>query len=80
MAEKRDPIRSLIEAGRRSGKLTNTEIGDAMEESGHGMDVEQMEKLYEELESSGIEVVDDDPGDVLADAAALTGETLEEYD
>ena len=80
MAEKKDPIRSLIEAGRRAGKLTNTEIGDAMEESGHGMDVEQMEKLYEELESSGIEVVDDDPGDVLADAAVLTGETLEEYD
>ena len=61
MAEKKDPIRALIEQGRRAGKLTNSEIGDAMEESGHGLDVEQMEKLYEELESHGIEVVDDDP-------------------
>ena len=61
MAEKKDPIRSLIENGRRAGKLTNSEISDAMEESGHVLDVEQMEKLYEELEGNGIEVIDDDP-------------------
>ena len=61
MAEKKDPIRSLIENGRRAGKLTNSEISDAMEESGHILDVEQMEKLYEELEGNGIEVIDDDP-------------------
>ena len=67
MAEKKNPVRSLIETGRRSGKRTNTEIGDAMEESGQVLDVEQMEKLYEELESNGIEVVDDD---AVADADA----------
>ena len=49
MAEKKDSIRSLIETGRRAGKLTNSEISDAMEESGHVLNVEQMEKLYEEL-------------------------------
>ena len=43
MAEKKDSIRSLIETGRRAGKLTNSEISDAMEESGHVLDVEQME-------------------------------------
>ena len=32
MAEKKDSIRSLIETGRRAGKLTNSEISDAMEE------------------------------------------------
>ena len=53
MADRKDPIRSLIETGRRSGKLTNTEIGDAMEKSGNVLDVEQMEKLYEELLLSG---------------------------
>src|SRR5699024_3932442 len=79
MAEKKDPIRSLIETGRRSGKLTNTEIGDAMEESGHVLDVEQMEKLYEELESNGIEVVDDDASDV-ADAAALTEDNVDDFE
>ncbi|MBM6899853.1 MAG: RNA polymerase sigma factor RpoD [Gemmiger sp.] len=79
MAEKKDPIRSLIENGRRNGKLTNTEIGDAMEESGHVLDVEQMEKLYEELESNGIEVVDDDASDV-ADAAALTEDNVDDFE
>lgn len=79
MAEKKDPIRSLIESGRRNGKLTNSEIGDAMEESGHVLDVEQMEKLYEELESNGIEVVDDDTADV-ADAAALTEDSVDDFE
>ncbi|HIZ49324.1 MAG TPA: RNA polymerase sigma factor RpoD [Candidatus Gemmiger excrementavium] len=78
MAEKKDPIRSLIESGRRAGKLTNTEIGDAMEESGHVLDVEQMEKLYEELESNGIEVVDDDTVDV--GDAALTEDNVDDFE
>ena len=42
MAEKKDPIRSLIEQGRRAGKLSNTEISDAMQESGRNLDVEAM--------------------------------------
>ena len=78
MAEKKDPIRSLIESGRRAGKLTNTEIGDAMEESGHVLDVEQMEKLYEELESNGIEVVDDDTVEV--GDAALTEDNVDDFE
>lgn len=79
MAEKKDPIRALIEQGRRAGKLTNSEIGDAMEESGHGLDVEHMEKLYEELESHGIEVVDDDP---IADGSdpALTEDNVDDFE
>lgn len=78
MAEKKDPIRSLIENGRRNGKLTNTEIGDAMEESGHVLDVEQMEKLYEELESNGIEVVDDDAVD--SSDVALTEDNVDDFE
>lgn len=79
MAEKKDPIRALLEQGRRNNRLTNSEIADAMEESGHGLDVEQMEKLYEELESSGIEVVDDDVEEAAADVA-LTEESAEEFE
>ena len=78
MAEKKDPIRSLIESGRRSGKLTNTEIGDAMEESGHVLDVEQMEKLYEELESNGIEVVDDGAADT--EDPALSSDSVDDFE
>ena len=44
MAEKKDPIRSLIDTGRRAGKLTSSEISDAMEENGNVLDVEAMEK------------------------------------
>ena len=61
MAEKKDSIRTLIDTGRRIGKLTSSEISDAMEENGNVLDVEAMEKLYEELESNGIEIVDDTP-------------------
>ena len=61
MAEKKDSIRTLIDNGRRIGKLTSSEISDAMEENGNVLDVEAMEKLYEELESNGIEIVDDTP-------------------
>ena len=43
MAEKKDPIRSLIDTGRRAGKLTSSEISDAMEENGNVLDVEAME-------------------------------------
>ena len=32
MAEKKDSIRTLIDNGRRIGKLTSSEISDAMEE------------------------------------------------
>ena len=48
MAEKKDSIRTLIDTGRRIGKLTSSEISDAMEENGNVLDVEAMEKLYEE--------------------------------
>lgn len=78
--EKKDAIRALVEQGRRAGKLTNSEIADAMEESGRGVDVEQMEKLYEELDAAGIEVVDDEAAEVVVEAAALTAETVEEFE
>ena len=64
MAEKKDPIRSLVDTGRRVGKLTSSEISDAMEEAGNILEVEAMEKLYEELESNGVEVIDDTPMEV----------------
>ena len=43
MAEKKDPIRSLIDTGRRAGKLTSSEISDAMEENGNVLDVEAID-------------------------------------
>ena len=79
MAEKKDPIRSLIDTGRRAGKLTSSEISDAMEENGNVLDVEAMEKLYEELESNGIEIVDDTPVDV-SSALPSSEEGTDDYE
>ena len=79
MAEKKDPIRSLIDTGRHVGKLTSSEISDAMEENGNVLDVEAMEKLYEELESNGIEIVDDTPVDV-SSALPSSEEGTDDYE
>ena len=72
-------IRDRIEQGRRAGKLTSTEISDAMEESSRVIDAEQMEKLYEELESNGIEVVDDDATDMSA-VADMGEEGMDDFE
>lgn len=55
--EKKTAVLDLVERGKASGKLTAQEITDALEEL--EFDMEQMEKLYESLESNNIEVIDD---------------------
>ena len=47
----------LMEQGKQKGKLTTKEITDALEEL--DFDVEQMDKLYESLESLNIEIIED---------------------
>lgn len=55
--DKKTQLNELIELGRSKGKLTTQEILDAMENL--DFDPEQMDKLYETLESMSIEVIDD---------------------
>ena len=74
MAEKKNLIRELIETGKRNGKLTTKEINDAIEES--GFDVEQIDKLYETMESHGIEIADEPDGD----AFTLTEDSVDEFE
>ena len=60
--EKRHDVRDLIARGKAKGKLTSNEIFEIIDEA--DCDVEQMEKIYETLESNGIEVtgyMDEDP-------------------
>jgi len=52
--EKKVDMQSLIEKGKSKGSLSNSDIMEAIEFSGY--DVDQIEKIYEVLESSGIEV------------------------
>lgn len=55
--DKKSAIHELIEIGKSKGRLTETEITDALEEI--DFDPEQMEKLYDTLESQNIEIIDD---------------------
>ena len=55
--DKKTQLNELIELGRTKGKLTTQEILNAMENL--DFDPEQMDKLYETLESLSIEVIDD---------------------
>ena len=54
---KKSAVVELMEQGKQKGKLTTKEITDALEEL--DFDVEQMDKLYESLESLNIEIIED---------------------
>jgi len=67
--EKKVDVQGLIEKGKSQGSLSNNDIMEAVEFSGY--DVDQIEKIYEVLENSGIEVTNylenDDTYDVSAE-------------
>ncbi|MBQ2117808.1 MAG: RNA polymerase sigma factor RpoD [Clostridia bacterium] len=78
--EKAFDVKSLIEKGKSKGSLSNNEILEALEEV--DLDIEQMEKLYETLESNGIEItgyVDADDFDSMEDEIG-EGESTEDVD
>ncbi|MBQ2545116.1 MAG: sigma-70 family RNA polymerase sigma factor, partial [Clostridia bacterium] len=63
-SEKKNDVQGLIEKGKSQGSLSSDDIMEVVDLSGY--DVDQVEKLYETLESSGIEVsynLDGDYGD-----------------
>ncbi|MDY3302850.1 MAG: RNA polymerase sigma factor RpoD [Clostridia bacterium] len=55
--EKLAIIRNLIETGKRKGVLSYKEIMDALDKI--NLSVKQIDKIYETIESSGIELVED---------------------
>ncbi|MCH5324314.1 MAG: RNA polymerase sigma factor RpoD [Eubacterium sp.] len=65
MAESK--INELINHGKQSGKLTTKEITDVLEEL--DFDAEEINKLYDDFESSNIEIVDDFSADEDLDSA-----------
>ena len=50
-------LREVVELGKAKGSLTNQEIIDLLDDI--DIDVDQIEKLYETLESMGVEIVND---------------------
>lgn len=69
--EKKMSVAELLEYGRQKGKLTTQEITDALEEL--DFDIEQMDKLYESIESMNIELVEDFTTDLDLDLEAPAG-------
>ncbi len=54
--EKKVPnINELVEKGKQNGSLSNAEVMAAIEVADY--DIEQIEKLYDQLEASGIEII-----------------------
>ncbi|MDL2324090.1 RNA polymerase sigma factor RpoD [Ruminococcaceae bacterium OttesenSCG-928-A16] len=77
MAEKKiTTIKDLVEMAKKNGKVTSKEINDVMEEIGY--DVEQVDKLYETLDSLNIEIIEEPDED--AEKTPLTESTTEKYE
>ncbi|MBR5313861.1 MAG: RNA polymerase sigma factor RpoD [Clostridia bacterium] len=79
--QKKIEVNDLIERGKSKGSLTNAEILEFMEQS--DCDIEQMEKIYEQIESNGIEITGFDAVDIddIADIDAIeNGDGVDEID
>ena len=55
--DKRTIVKDILEKGKAAGKLTTKEIFDIMGET--DFDPEQLERMYDQLEKEGVEVVED---------------------
>ena len=62
--DKKTVVKELLEIGKQKGQLTNQDILDAIGEM--DFDPEQLEKLYDNLEQQGVEIVED-MGDIKID-------------
>lgn len=62
--DKKSVVKELLELGKQKGQLNNQDIPDAIGEI--DFDPEQLEKLYDNLEQQGIEIVED-MGDIKID-------------
>jgi RNA polymerase primary sigma factor len=77
MAEKNvvKDLKDLIEQGKAKGKLTTSEINDALEEI--DFDIEQVDKLYETLENSNVEIIENYAQNIEEDLQAPVEEEIE---
>jgi|GEM_PF-4354848 len=51
-----NPLKTLLDLGKSKGQLSSKEILDVL---GDELDPEQIEKIYDALESNGIEIIED---------------------
>ncbi len=70
---KKQVIQTLMETGKRNGKVTTKEINDILEEI--GFEVELVDRLYEMLETNNIEIVEE--ADSEAEEFTLTEDNVD---
>lgn len=74
---KKTAIKDLIDLGRKKGRLGYKEIADAIEDL--SLDSDQAEKLYDKLESLGVEIaIEEYADDPILDEISIDLEDLEE--
>ncbi len=66
--EKKSAVKVLLEKGRSTGKLSTQEIDAVILEMDY--DIEELDKLYDRIESESIEIIDDF-GDAMLDSLAF---------
>ncbi len=76
--EKKPQIKALLDKGKVSGKLATHDIDNVILEI-EGFDVDDIEKLYELIESNGIEIIDE-IGDEMLDALSFDIESTKSTD
>ena len=76
--DKKNALKELIEMGKSKGRLTGKEILDALEDL--DFDPEQMDKLYDSIESQNIEIVEDFADDEFEDLDIVMDGADEESD
>lgn len=70
-------IEELINRGKQQGRLTTKEITDSLEEL--EIDADQINRLYDELDSNSIEIVDDFSAGDLSNALDISSENDSDY-
>ena len=70
-----DKLRELLETGKRTGRVSTRDINAVIEEM--SIDVEKLDKLYEQFENNNIEVVDE-PDEALV-KFTLTEDSLDSF-
>lgn len=72
---KRKTIKDLIEEGRVTGRITTTQISDALEDIDYN--VEQMDNLYDTLDNNNIEIIDDLGESVIKELSNTNAEIID---
>ncbi len=75
--ERKNAVNHLIERGKASGKLSTQDIDSLIIE--HDFDIEELDKLYELIETNGIEIIDD-MSEAALDTLSFDSDVAKAYD